>query len=145
MTLILLVLVLSGGCTSCSVSSPIKIHLQGAEALNQDENQVSLPVMVRVYQLSDIDKFERASFADLWKKDRETLGDSLLAAKETTLSPKTSLHFSLPQEERAKYLAMIAIFRNPAGNQWRVVKPVTHALRLTTQKLKVSNSTIELK
>ena len=137
------------GCSGCTMlSPPIKMQLQATNTLNlNEENECSLPVFVRVYQLADVDKFERASFSDLWKNEKETLGNSLLSARQVRVLPETSLNLAFPQEEKAKYIALVAALKKPDGKYWRVVEPISNVMRLMTtkvMKVQVTSSTVEL-
>ena len=82
-----------------------------------------LPVMVRIYQLRDRDKFENASFRSLWKQDREFLGDDLVSRKDLILHPESETLVDLAVEVKkgVEYVGIMALFRNPEGNSWRKV------------------------
>lgn len=109
------------GCGSAT--RDVRVALVSTKSLNAIEAGSGLPVMVRIYQLRDRDKFENASFKSLWKKDREFLGDDLVSRKDLTLHPDSEILVDLAVEVKkgADYLGIMALFRNPEGNSWRKV------------------------
>jgi type VI secretion system VasD/TssJ family lipoprotein len=74
-------LVLAG----CAV--PVKLQLRGVKPLNENERKENTPVDVRIYQLKDNARFERAAFNDLWVKAKETLAEDLISEKTVTVFP----------------------------------------------------------
>jgi type VI secretion system protein VasD len=105
--------------TACSTA--VKVTLKAGDTLNSDTSTTPLPVVVRVYQLNDDVAFKNADFRDLWKKDKEVLGQSLVVSREIVMSPKTKERVEFPYNENARYVGAVAIFRNPSISQWRVL------------------------
>ena len=83
---ILLATMLAVGCSSDT--KKWRLALTATQALNQDDSGEALPVVVRVYQLRGKDKFQRATFTELWKKDKELLEGDLLDRKELTYASR---------------------------------------------------------
>ncbi len=115
--LMLLALIL----TACS-PAPVKVSLTPNQVLNPDQRDQSLPVQVRLYQLSDPRRFQQATFWQLWQHDKSTLGNSLLAKKVITVVPgeKQTVYFA--RNKKSQYIGAIAVFRQPRGGDWRVLK-----------------------
>lgn len=67
--------------TGCSRTATLQ--LRGTAPLNLNEAGESTPVDVRIYQLKSDAHFRKAAFEKLWTKDKETLGDDLLAERKT--------------------------------------------------------------
>lgn len=103
----------------------VKLSMNSDKALNTNTAGTALPVVVRVYQLSDDTAFRGAAFRDLWKKDTEVLGSSLLSFKEITMQPNSTEAISEPLNEKTKFVAGVAIFRNPDMAKWSFVEPVS--------------------
>jgi len=103
----------------------VKVDAVSDKFLNNVGVESALPVVVRVYQLSDDTAFKSAAFRDLWKRDTEVLGSSLLSSKEIVMRPDSKENISVPLDERTKFVAGFALFRNPDGAKWRFIEPVS--------------------
>jgi type VI secretion system protein VasD len=110
LSVILLLLFLAAGCSGPRV----KVAMSATANLNLNEFDEPLPVVIRLYQLSDNKAFEQAAFEELWKKDLVTLGDALLTKERLTY----------PRHDQARYVGVMAIFRRPGSESWRSVKTV---------------------
>jgi len=124
--LILLLSVLLVGCTP----APIHVQLDGAAQLNRDSHGRSLPVTVFFYQLREQTAFTQATFWQLWRYDKSTLGNSFVTRKTVVLAPQHSLTVTLSRHPGAQYLGVMAIFRQPLNNTWRTVVRLPSALPL---------------
>lgn len=118
-----LLLLLCGFLTACSTHT-IRLQLHADKQLNWDSHHKSLPVVVRIYQLSDNRVFKRANFRELWLNDTEALGQSLLQRDEVTLSPNSRVQFSVSLHSSTRFIAGVALFREPKNNHWRLLQPV---------------------
>lgn len=76
--LLLLTLLAVTGCSRTAT-----LQLRGTAPLNLNEAGESTPVDVRIYQLKSDAGFRKAAFEKLWTKDKETLGEELLAGPKT--------------------------------------------------------------
>lgn len=106
------------GLTACS-GPMVKVALQSNQGLNPDKSGESLPVVVRVYQLNDKGAFESATFNQLWKQDEGVLGKTMLTRSEVILNPSSQDKVELDRHEQAKYVGIVAIFRNPIDRKWK--------------------------
>jgi len=111
----LLVLLLLSACSSTDV----RLNLSASADLNSNNTSEPLPVIVRVYQLSDVTTFRNASFDQLWKADELVLGSALVNKKELTVKPNAKLDYEFVQADGAEYIAMFAMFRNIEKENWR--------------------------
>lgn len=116
------------GCTV-----PMKLQLRGVKPLNENERKENTPVDVRLYQLKDNARFERATVDNLWMKDKETLGEDLVAVKTVTVFPAEA-HAS-PQVEdlgrldpAVRFIGILALYpREDEGKPRKVVVPAAEA------------------
>jgi type VI secretion system protein VasD len=108
------------GCSS----PPIKFGIETGDNLNPNEKNEPLPVVSRVYLLSDDQAFNAAEFEALWKDDQAVLGDSMLSRQEMVLTPASEERVTLKRRDGAKFAAIIAIFREAEGGQWRAIKSI---------------------
>jgi type VI secretion system VasD/TssJ family lipoprotein len=103
----------------------VHVRLASDKDLNSSSTEAPLAVVVRVYVLGDDQAFKNADFRDLWKRDKEVLGSSMLATKEIVMTPGSEDKVELPYSEAAKYVAGIAIFRNPGTARWRFIDDIS--------------------
>ncbi|NKB47670.1 MAG: type VI secretion system lipoprotein TssJ [Legionellales bacterium] len=126
---LLTVWIATGLISGCAKS--LQVQLVSAAQLNPSVQAMALPVVVKLYQLRDAQLFNQASFRDLWQQDRVVLGNTLLAQQSVTLLPDHQKIIHMPRHSQAQYIAAIALFRQPEGQQWRVIQPITGRLQLT--------------
>lgn len=103
----------------------VRVSAKADKLLNNVGTESAMPVVVRVYQLSDDAAFNNAAFRDLWKRDTEVLGSALVSSKEIVMSPDSTESISVPLDEKTKFVAGFALFRNPDGAKWRFIEPVS--------------------
>ena len=97
----------------------VKVELQSNQGLNPNRQGESLPVVVRVYQLNDKGAFESATFNQLWKQDEGVLGGTMLTRSEIIINPSSNDKVELDRHEHAKYVGIVAVFRNPIDRKWK--------------------------
>lgn len=114
--LLLPLLLSSFALTACT--GTIKVTLTCSEFCNPDKNGRPLPVMARVYQLSNKDNFERAKFLSLCSADERLLGKDVLWRREVTLLPLGEAVVKEDRKEGAEYIAVMACFRE-GDRVWR--------------------------
>lgn len=139
-----LLFVLMAFVSACS--SQFKINVATASYLNPDNHNQSLPVELKIYQLTNADAFQQASFDDLWLHTQLVLRHALLTTNTFMISPNTQKEILLSRTKKTKYLGVIAIFRNPNGSQWRQLikvsgNPFDRIMRLN---LKMNGNTLQL-
>lgn len=119
------VLVLAGLLTLGGCGNLVKVNAKSDKELNIIGTGAPLPVVVRVYQLSDDAAFKNAAFIDLWKRDAEILGSALLSSKEIVMQPGSTENISVPLNENTKFVAGFALYRNPDAAKWSFIEPVS--------------------
>lgn len=128
--------------TSCGPKR-VDVLLNGASSLNPDEEGNPLPVVVRVYQLTQKEEIDAIEFKSLWKDDMALLKETLLDRQEVTLLPGSAKMIPIMLKEETNYLMLMALFRKPVGNEWKKIIPVRKPtissvnIELTQQRLKV--------
>ncbi|KPJ67629.1 MAG: hypothetical protein AMJ43_02990 [Coxiella sp. DG_40] len=123
--------------SACS-SAPIKVSINSAEQLNQDQHNNPLPVQVKIYQLQDNNAFLQATFRELWLQDAETLGNSMLDKQEITINPSSETKIALARKKDCCYVGIVAIFLKPQGNNWRVINTINNRLSMIPLTIKVN-------
>jgi type VI secretion system protein VasD len=124
----LAVLALGVGVLGCGIfgsgdgkPAPMKLSLDASARLNPDERGRPLPTVVRVYQLKNMIKMESADFQDLFRRDKEILGEDMIQVDEIEVPPGGQVRKILPREKDSRYVAIAALFRRPAGFSWRSI------------------------
>ena len=95
-------------------------------ALNTEQTDMralSVPTMVRVYQLRDRTRLEAASYEGLLEDGETVLGEDLLDARRVVVKPEAGVRLDVPMDEQAQFVAVVALFRVPdtRQNNWRLV------------------------
>ncbi|MGR7120018.1 type VI secretion system lipoprotein TssJ [Klebsiella aerogenes] len=104
------------------------LHLDftAREALNTDareNNSLSEPVVIRVYQLKDRKTFDKTVYQQLLKDGDTLLKSDLLATRDVVVKPGGDANLNMPMEEEAQYVAVVGLFRHPdmVNNTWKQV------------------------
>lgn len=126
---VLLVACLAGpGCAgaraprpAAACSLPVTIALQPSERSNPDEHGRALPTVVRLLQLRGATRLAQADFDALWERPEATLDDELVHAQALTVFPGQPTRVPLALDPHTRFLAGVAIFRQPVGTQWRAL------------------------
>ncbi len=142
---LIIIIILAQQSIACS-TAPISLHARSAAKLNLDQQQKSLPVLVRIYELSDMQNFMRANFYELWQKPKEILADSLVFTKTFVVSPKSSRKLTIPRIKTAKYVGVIAIFRHPNTQHYKITKSLSKYFTFLSEHISIylQNNTIVL-
>lgn len=102
----------------------VDVTLHAAQRLNPDEAGQPLPTMFRIQLLASASKAESASYETLYRGEKETLGEDLLAQDELVLSPGETVKKKIVADKPARALLVVGIFRKPTGTSWRAVVPI---------------------
>jgi type VI secretion system protein VasD len=80
------------------------------------------PIVLRIYQLKDGAKFSNVDFFTLFDNEQQALGGDLLSREEVELTPgeKRELNFMVAGD--AKYVGVLAAYRDIRNAQWRTVQ-----------------------
>ncbi|MCP4323980.1 MAG: type VI secretion system lipoprotein TssJ [Alteromonadales bacterium] len=119
---------------SACMSTQVKLDVSATDNLNLNQFDEALPVVLKVYQLSEIQGFKTATFEQLWKSDKSVLSNSLITVEERTVNPSEKIKIDFEQAEGAKYVAVLALFRDRSDESWRVY----HELNSGTVQLSTS-------
>lgn len=121
------VVMTSAGCKSeiLPVKEPKKCTLQqvnmtvlASPTINPNVDGEPRPVVVRLYQLKNDVNLQNATFDQIWKNDKATLGDDLVKVDELAVYPNSRTEVKFERDESAGYVVAVALFRNPKGKSW---------------------------
>src|SRR5262245_18605844 len=119
----LLVVAIAAGCSSAPPKpAEAKMKIEATADVNSDTKGRPSPIVVRVYQLKTEAEFANAEFFAIYDKEKETLGPSLITREEYTLDPGESEDMKFEVARDARFLGVLAAYRDPAAH-WRAVSP----------------------
>jgi type VI secretion system protein VasD len=119
-----LVCALLGACTSSrNDTTPVQVRtkLTAAADINPDAAGRASPLVVRVYGLRADPEFSKADFFALYDREKETLAAAMTNSQEYVLQPGESREVRVPMSRDARYVGVIAAYRDIRGARWRVV------------------------
>ncbi|WP_213877356.1 type VI secretion system lipoprotein TssJ [Pseudomonas sp. dw_358] len=93
-------------------------------ALNTDSSDVralSVPVLLRVYQLRDSQALTQSAYQQLLADDNSVLGAALLTEHQVIVKPGEGAQLSVPLAEQASAVAVVGLFRDARGSDWRLL------------------------
>lgn len=104
----------------------LRLDFDGRVALNTevtDMRALSVPVMVRVYQLRDGKSASKATYDDLLRDADRLLGAELLDQRTLVIRPGEGAQLDVPLNENATVIAVVGLFREPDSqvNDWRLL------------------------
>src|SRR5579863_1218414 len=108
-----------------AAASAVNVVIAADSDLNPDPSGQALSVVVRVYQLKDKGRLEAADYSSIAKSDKDTLSDDYLDRQERVLQPGSQETLQIKTNPMASYLGIVALFRNPSGDSWRAVIPIS--------------------
>ncbi|MGQ4581990.1 type VI secretion system lipoprotein TssJ [Lysobacter sp. F60174L2] len=99
----------------------VPLRLYAGDNLNAGDGKRPLSLVVRVYQLRSIERFEAAPFDVFLDQQREhdVLGDDLLGVTEILLAPGQRHEVLERLPAGGGHVGVVALFRQPARSRWR--------------------------
>lgn len=101
----------------------VHLEFRARAELNPDEDGMSLATRVQVFTLKDRQAFDKADYNTLISDAEHALSADMVAKKEVQIRPQQTLTFTMPMDEQAQFVAIVARYRTPdiRKNDWRVV------------------------
>ncbi|KVM88401.1 type VI secretion system lipoprotein TssJ [Burkholderia stagnalis] len=122
----------------------MNLVVESRAVLNQNSQGQSLPVAIRVYQLKDAKTFAKAGYPQLLDDDRALLKADLLGSRDATLAPGASVKLSAPMHDDARFVGVVAFFRDQDGAEWQLVIPKSQWKKTDPVRLVVNGNRLEL-
>lgn len=101
-------------------SEKVILTSDGGNTLNPGADGKPLSVVMRVYQLTDLERFASADADTLWDAPEKALGNTLVEAREITLLPGMGQIDQWPLAKNARYVGVAAFFRDEQDARWKV-------------------------
>lgn len=117
LTLLIMVLLMSG----CMSKDPTHIDLEitSSKEINSDEDNFSSPLMLLFYELSSADKFSKYQYWDLLDNAEQKLDQDVISQTKFIILPNEIHTYQIAFDEKAKYLGIVAKFRDIKESKWR--------------------------
>lgn len=96
----------------------ITVSVLSSPAINRTPEGGPRPVVVRLYQLKADARLYNASFERIWKEDKATLADDLVASQDVEVYPGTRTDVKFERPPTVNHIASVALFSNPTGRAW---------------------------
>lgn len=111
---------------ACAGPSPARIDARfvTTEDLNPDPEGQASPIVVRIYHLGSPVAFSNASFFSLYDNDAAELGADLKGKEEIELRPGQELIVVRELKPEARFLGILAGYRDIENASWRAVTEV---------------------
>jgi type VI secretion system protein VasD len=100
-----------------------KVEIIAAADINPDSNGQPAPIVVRLFQLRTESEFANAKIFDLYDKEKEVLGASLISRDEFYPDPGAHVLQDLPVSPDTRFFGVLAAYRDAAA-QWHAVVPI---------------------
>lgn len=101
-------------------SEKVILTSDGGNQLNPDSDGKPLSVVMRVYQLTDLERFAASDADTLWDAPDKALGNTLVEAREIILLPGIGQIDQWPLAKNARYVGVAAFFRDDQNARWKV-------------------------
>jgi len=112
--------------TACGSSPPkpnkARMTFVAQPIVNPDVKGRPSPIVVRVYQLKNNDKYAGADFFALFDDDQKVLGADMVGRDEVELIPGESREVQFAVSPDTKFVGVLAAYRDIRNSQWRVVQ-----------------------
>jgi type VI secretion system VasD/TssJ family lipoprotein len=110
----------------CVKREPLNVIFKAGRNLNPDTAGRALPTVVRILQLKNLIDLDKVELQELWDHERSRLAESFLAIHELTLNPGDETILPIDPLPDTRYLAAIALFRQPRADWWRAYVTTPH-------------------
>lgn len=124
------------GCaaTENQLAIPYAIQLVGTADQNLTQQNQAAPLQITVFQLRAADRFEAADYFGLVQQPQQVLGDQLLGHEAVVVEPEQKQWVSSSGDVNARYVGVVAGYRDLNQSQWRLVMPLPEAKKTNIYK-----------
>lgn len=104
----------------------LHLDLSARTAMNTeatDMSALSVPTLVRIYQLRDSQLAQNATYDDVVGEGHHVLGADLLDEHAVVVKPGEGGQLDVPLSKDARFVAVVALFRDPdlSSQSWRLM------------------------
>ncbi|WP_345980446.1 type VI secretion system lipoprotein TssJ [Sulfurimonas sp. HSL3-2] len=116
----LLIVIFMSGCVSKNPTH-IDLEITSGKEINVDDDNVSSPLMLVFYELSSADKFSKYNYWDIVDNSGKKLKQDILSQTKYPILPNEKQTYQIVFDEKAKYLGIVAKFRDIKDSNWRYI------------------------
>ena len=130
------------------LDTDLQISFVVDKSLNPDDSKVASPVIVRMYELKSTKAFENANFIDLYERDSEVLGKTMITEQALKpIQPNEGRTAKFVLSKGTKYIGLYAEFLQYEDAKYKVIIPVaeTNVVSSTAKVQLTENKMIILK
>jgi len=111
----------------------LQVNLAVAPNVNPDARGRPSPIVARLFELKSLALFQSADFFSLFDRDKESLGNDLVAKEELILQPGESRLFRRELNPDTRFVAVVAAYRDIERSRWRasMLVPLNEITRVT--------------
>jgi type VI secretion system protein VasD len=99
----------------------IDFTIVASNRINPTDSGEPRPVQLRIYQLATDVRLNNAKFYDVWKDEKTALKEDLIKTEELTIYPDSRTDIKFERDDKAMFVAAVALFRTPKGRSWYTV------------------------
>ena len=93
--------------------------------INPDENNTPSPLYIRMYELKSDKQFKNADFIDIYERDKEVLGDDMLAKQRLKrLVPGEHREKDFVLNPQTRFVGLFAEFQKYKNSTFKAIIPV---------------------
>lgn len=124
------------GCaaTENQLAIPYAVQLVGTPEQNPTQQSQAAPLQITVFQLRAADRFEAADYFGLLQQPQQVLGDQLLGHEAVVVAPEQKRWITSTGDVNARYVGIVAGYRDLNQSQWRLVIPLPAAKKTNIYK-----------
>ena len=107
----------------------VQLHMVVSEQANPDVDERPSPIVIRIYELKSLGKFEVGDFDKLFENYDSYLGPELIGSEEYHLKPGDVNIIKRTLSDETRYIAVSAAFRDINQALWK------DTIQLTDEKI----------
>jgi len=93
--------------------------------VNPDDNKISSPLIIRMYELKSPKIFKKTNFIDIYEKDTEVLGADLVAKQKLKpIQPGENRKVSFVLNKETEYVGLFAEFLKYKNAEFKLIIPI---------------------
>ena len=114
--------------------------------INPDDNKIPSPVIVRMYELKSTKLFKKANFIDLYERDSEVLGKSLIAQQVLkAIKPGEQRKANFVLSKDTQYIGLYVEFLQFNNAKYKVTIPIAQTnIVSSAATVQLSENTISI-
>ncbi len=124
------------------LDTDLKLSFVVDKNINPDDSKVSSPLIVRMYELKSTKAFENANFIDLYERDTDVLGKTMITQQSLKpIQPNEDSTARFVLSKGTKFIGLYAEFLQYEDAKYKVIIPVAETnVVSSTAKVQLSEN-----